>query len=76
MPDLTITKVWLGNLKSKSKHAVSDDLPKCTTLGLALVSQETMALFRCFKVPKNLQDFLSHRIFGRMHGALNIGKNN
>jgi hypothetical protein len=33
-----------------------------------------MALFRCFKVPKILQDSVSYRIFGRMYGALNIGK--
>ena len=26
-------------------------------------------------VHKNFQDSSSHRIFGRMHGALNIGKN-
>jgi hypothetical protein len=33
-----------------------------------------MALFSCFKVPKILQDFSSHRIFGRMHRVLNIDK--
>jgi hypothetical protein len=32
------------------------------------------AMFRCLKVPKILQDFLSNQIFGPMHGALNIGK--
>jgi hypothetical protein len=32
------------------------------------------ALFRCFKIPKILQDSPSHRIFRRMHEALNIGK--
>jgi hypothetical protein len=26
------------------------------------------------KIPKILQDFPSHQIFGRMHGALNVGK--
>jgi hypothetical protein len=32
------------------------------------------ALFSFFKVPKILQDFPSHRIFGRIYKALNIGK--
>jgi interleukin-1 receptor-associated kinase 1 len=32
------------------------------------------AVFSCFKILKILQDSLSHRIFRRMHGALNIGK--
>jgi hypothetical protein len=27
-----------------------------------------------FKLPKNLQDFPSHRIFRHMHGALNVDK--
>jgi hypothetical protein len=27
------------------------------------------------KIPKNFQDFLSHRIFGRIHEALNIDEN-
>jgi hypothetical protein len=31
-------------------------------------------VFRYFKFPKILQDSPSHRIFERMHGALNIGK--
>jgi hypothetical protein len=31
-------------------------------------------VFRSFKLPKFLQDSTSHRIFGRMHGALNVGK--
>jgi hypothetical protein len=35
---------------------------------------EEQALFRCFKVLKILQDFPSYRIFGRMYGALNVGK--
>jgi hypothetical protein len=30
--------------------------------------------FSYFKVPKILQDSPSHRIFGRMHEALNIDK--
>jgi hypothetical protein len=34
------------------------------------------AVFRFFKIPKILQDSLSHQIFGRMHGALNVGKKN
>jgi hypothetical protein len=33
-----------------------------------------VGVFSYFKIPKILQDFLSHRIFGRMHGALNIDK--
>jgi hypothetical protein len=32
--------------------------------------------FSSFKVPKILQDSLSHRIFGRMHEVLNVGKKN
>jgi hypothetical protein len=32
------------------------------------------AVFSSFKIPKILQDSPSHRIFGHMHGALNIGK--
>ena len=31
--------------------------------------------FRPGLVRKNFQDFPSHRIFGRMHGALNINEN-
>jgi len=31
--------------------------------------------FRPCLVRKNFQDFPSHRIFGRMHGALNKDKN-
>jgi len=27
-------------------------------------------------VPRNFQEYLSHRIFGRMYGALNIDKKN
>jgi hypothetical protein len=27
-----------------------------------------------FKIPKILQDFPSHQIFGRIYGALNVGK--
>jgi hypothetical protein len=34
------------------------------------------AVFTSFKIPKILQDSPSHRIFGRMHGVLNIGKKN
>jgi hypothetical protein len=34
----------------------------------------SMAVFSCFKLPKILQDFPSHRMFGRMHRTLNIGK--
>jgi hypothetical protein len=33
-----------------------------------------LVLFSSFKLPKILQDSPSYRIFGRMHGALNIGK--
>jgi hypothetical protein len=32
------------------------------------------AVFSSFKILKILQDSPSHRIFGRVHGALNIGK--
>jgi hypothetical protein len=32
------------------------------------------AVFSSFKIPKILQDSPSHQIFGRMHGALNVGK--
>jgi len=32
-------------------------------------------LLRPCLVRKNFQDYPSHRIFGRMHGALNIDKN-
>jgi hypothetical protein len=31
-------------------------------------------VFRYFKLPKILQDYPSHRIFERIHRALNIGK--
>jgi hypothetical protein len=34
----------------------------------------TWAVFSCCKLLKILQDFLSHQIFGRMNGTLNIGK--
>jgi hypothetical protein len=36
--------------------------------------RKSTALCSCFKVSKILQDFSSHRIFERMHGALNIYK--
>jgi hypothetical protein len=35
---------------------------------------EPEGVFTFFKIPKILQDFSSHRIFRRMHEALNIGK--
>jgi hypothetical protein len=38
--------------------------PKLTTKGV----------FRFFKILKILEDSPSHRIFGHMYGALNIGK--
>jgi hypothetical protein len=31
-------------------------------------------VFSSFRIPKILQDFPSHQIFGRMYGALNVGK--
>jgi hypothetical protein len=34
------------------------------------------AVFSSPKIPKILQDSPSHQIFGRMHGALNVGKKN
>jgi hypothetical protein len=34
------------------------------------------AVFRSLKISKILQDFPSHRIFGRMHAVLNVGKKN
>jgi hypothetical protein len=37
---------------------------------------EVVAVFSFFKILKILQDFSSHQIFGRMHGALNVGKKN
>jgi hypothetical protein len=40
------------------------------------IETSVRAVFSCFKVQKILQDSPLHRIFGRMHGALNIGKNN
>jgi hypothetical protein len=36
--------------------------------------QSPEGVFTSFKLPKILQDSLSHRIFQRMHGTLNIGK--
>jgi hypothetical protein len=39
-------------------------------------SEPDLAVFTSFKIPKILQDFSSHRIFGRMHEVLNIGKKN
>jgi len=37
---------------------------------------ENLKIFLVFGVVrKNFQDFPSHRIFGRMHGALNIDEN-
>jgi hypothetical protein len=38
--------------------------------------QRHKAVFSSFKIPKKLQDFPSHQIFGRMHEALNLGKKN
>jgi hypothetical protein len=38
--------------------------------------RESEAVFSSFKIPKILQDFLSHRIFGRMPEVLNICKKN
>jgi hypothetical protein len=32
------------------------------------------ALFRLLKTPKNFAQYPSHRIFRRMHRALNVGK--
>jgi hypothetical protein len=32
------------------------------------------AVFSSFTVSKILQDFSLHQIFGRMYGALNVGK--
>jgi hypothetical protein len=37
---------------------------------------KTKALFRLFKISKILQDSPSRQIFGRMYGALNVGKKN
>jgi hypothetical protein len=36
--------------------------------------ESTKAVFSSFKILKILQDFPSHQILGRMHGALNVGK--
>jgi hypothetical protein len=38
------------------------------------VSNNAKGVFTSFKIPKFLQDSLSHRIFDHMHGALNIDK--
>jgi hypothetical protein len=44
--------------------------------GRAEGCEPTQGAFSSFKVPKILQDSLSHRIFRRMHGVLNVGKKN
>jgi hypothetical protein len=41
---------------------------------LLYCKSSSVGVFSYFKIPKNLQDFLSHRIFRRIHGALNIDK--
>jgi hypothetical protein len=35
---------------------------------------KSKAVFSFFKISKILQDFPSHQIFERIHGALNVGK--
>jgi hypothetical protein len=45
-------------------------------LGFWFVSYNflSLAVFSSLKILKILQDSPSHRIFGRMHGVLNVGK--
>jgi hypothetical protein len=43
-------------------------------LGILSGSTTAKPVFSSFKIPKVLPDSPSHRIFGRMHEALNIGK--
>ena len=43
-------------------------------LGNAVQYIQIQALFSCLQIFKTLQDFLSHRIFLRMHEVLNVIK--
>jgi hypothetical protein len=55
---------------STRRHRPND----ATSARYLRVKIKIMAVFSSFKIPKNLQDFPSHQIFGRMHRALNVGK--
>jgi hypothetical protein len=60
-----LCKVWTPNLGSKQGL--------CLKKSLNLPKAHRQCLDP-FKLPKILQDSSSHRIFRRMHGALNVGK--
>jgi hypothetical protein len=57
-------------------HCARTDISNLQKLARALLHAKTKAVFRSLKLPKILQDSLSHRIFRRMHGVLNVGKKN
>jgi hypothetical protein len=62
-----INFIWLPRMK-ESLLQVSIENEGHRTITTQVV------VFSSFKIPKILQDSLSHRIFRRMYGALNIGK--
>jgi hypothetical protein len=68
---------WAGPVRHNVCPAIgpTGSIALISTNNLSIQSL-TKAVFSFFKIPKNLQDSPSHRIFGRMHGVLNIGKKN
>jgi hypothetical protein len=84
----SIISKGLYNLHSISlQHNITDTQEACSFDALrqsapcawhyrqiAYTLHPTEAVFSYFKIPKILQDFPSHQIFGRMHGTLNVDK--
>jgi hypothetical protein len=71
-----------GNRKHKWKQKSKKEKEKCGSMhpihnrkqvGLVFLKIESLSEIRSpISFPKNFQDSPSHRIFGRMYGALNV----